>query len=38
MDVRVGLHRKQSTEEFMLLNCIVGEDSFFFFSLILFYF
>ena len=27
MDVRVGLCRKLSTEEFMLLNCGVGEDS-----------
>ena len=27
MDVRVGLLRKLSTEEFMLLNCGVGEDS-----------
>ena len=27
MDVRVGLWRKLSTEEFMLLNCGVGEDS-----------
>ena len=27
MDVRVGLWRKQSTEELMLLNCGVGEDS-----------
>ena len=26
MDVRVGLQRKLSTEEFMLLNCGVGED------------
>ena len=31
MDVRVGLERKLSTEELMLLNCGVGEDSFFFF-------
>ena len=29
MDVRVGLWRKLSTEELMLLNCGVGEDSFF---------
>ena len=27
MDVRVGLSRKLSTEELMLLNCGVGEDS-----------
>ena len=27
MDVRVGLKRKLSTEELMLLNCGVGEDS-----------
>ena len=27
MDVRVGLERKLSTEESMLLNCGVGEDS-----------
>ena len=27
MDVRVGLWRKLSTEELMLLNCHVGEDS-----------
>jgi len=27
MDVRVGLHRKLGTEELMLLNCGVGEDS-----------
>ena len=27
MDVRVGLWRKLSTEELMLLNCSVGEDS-----------
>ena len=27
MDMRVGLRRKLSTEEFMLLNCGVGEDS-----------
>ena len=27
MDVRVGLWRKLSTEELMLLNCDVGEDS-----------
>ena len=26
MDVRVGLSRKLSTEELMLLNCGVGED------------
>ena len=26
-DVRVGLSRKLSTEELMLLNCGVGEDS-----------
>ena len=26
-DVRVGLSRKLSTEELMLLNCDVGEDS-----------
>ena len=26
MDVRVGLRRKLSTEELMLLNCGVGED------------
>ena len=26
MDVRVGLWRKLSTEELMLLNCGVGED------------
>ena len=28
MDMRVGLYRKLSTEELMLLNCGVGEDSF----------
>ena len=28
MDVRVGLERKLSAEELMLLNCGVGEDSF----------
>ena len=28
MDVRVGLWRRLSTEELMLLNCGVGEDSF----------
>ena len=27
MDVRVGLRRKLSVEELMLLNCSVGEDS-----------
>ena len=27
VDVRVGLERKLSTEELMLLNCGVGEDS-----------
>ena len=27
MDVRVGLYRKLSTGELMLLNCGVGEDS-----------
>ena len=27
MDVRVGLERKLSTDELMLLNCDVGEDS-----------
>ena len=27
MDVRVGLYRKLSTKELMLLNCGVGEDS-----------
>ena len=27
MDVRVGLWRKLSKEELMLLNCDVGEDS-----------
>ena len=27
IDVRVGLERKLSAEEFMLLNCGVGEDS-----------
>ena len=27
MDVRVGLQRKLSAEEFMLFNCRVGEDS-----------
>ena len=27
MDVRVGLRRKLSAEEIMLLNCGVGEDS-----------
>ena len=31
MDVRVGLWRKLSAEELMLLNCAVGEDTFFFF-------
>ena len=29
MDVRVGLERKLSAEELMLLNCGVGEDSLF---------
>jgi len=27
MDERVGLYRKLSTEELMLLNCGVGEES-----------
>jgi len=27
MDERVGLYRKLSDEELMLLNCGVGEDS-----------
>ena len=27
MDVKVGLGRKLSTEELMLLNCGIGEDS-----------
>ena len=27
MDVRVGVQRKLSAEELMLLNCGVGEDS-----------
>ena len=27
MDVRVGLRRRLSAEELMLLNCDVGEDS-----------
>ena len=27
MDVRVGLQRKLSAKEFMLLNCDVAEDS-----------
>ena len=27
MDVRVGLYRKLSTKELMLLNCGVGKDS-----------
>ena len=27
MDVKVGLYRKLSTKELMLLNCGVGEDS-----------
>ena len=27
MDVRVGLYRKLSTKELMLLTCGVGEDS-----------
>ena len=27
MDLRVGMSRKLSTEELMLLNCGVGEDS-----------
>ena len=27
MDVRVGLYRKLITDELMLLNCGVGEDS-----------
>ena len=27
MDVKVGLQRKLSAEELMLLNCGVGEDS-----------
>ena len=31
MDVRIGLSRKLSAEELMLLNSGVGEDSFFFF-------
>ena len=31
MDVRVGLERKLSAEELMLLNCGAGEDSSFFF-------
>ena len=26
MDMRVGLQRKLSAEELMLLNCVVGED------------
>ena len=34
MDVRVGLWRRLSTEELMLLNCGVGEDSFCFFNFI----
>ena len=29
MDVRVGLSRKLSAEELMLLHCGVGEDFFF---------
>ena len=31
MDVRIGPQRRLITEELMLLNCGVGEDSFFFF-------
>ena len=27
MDVRIGMSRKLSAEELMLLNCGVGEDS-----------
>ena len=27
MDVRVGLCRKLSAEDLMILNCVVGEDS-----------
>ena len=27
MDIRVGLQRKLCTEDLMLLNCGVGEDS-----------
>ena len=27
MDMRVGLQRKLSTEELMLLNCGVGDDA-----------
>ena len=27
MDVRVGLYRKLSAKELMLLNCGIGEDS-----------
>ena len=27
MDVRLGLQRKLSAKELMLLNCVVGEDS-----------
>ena len=27
MDVRVGLQRKLSAEELMLLNCVVGEGN-----------
>ena len=27
MDVRIGLRRRLSTKELMLLNCGVGEDS-----------
>ena len=34
MDVRVGLWRKLSAEELILLNCSVGEDSLFFFPFI----
>ena len=33
MDVRVGLLRKLSTEELMLFNCSVGEDSWMSFAL-----
>ena len=37
MDVGVGLSRKLSAKELMLLNCGVGEDSFFFFSIYFYY-
>ena len=36
MDVRIGLYRKLSTKELRLLNCGVGEDSFFKYKFIYF--